>query len=717
MRFQILVSVIVSATASSVVDPCSALCRHDGPSICTGGSWTKNGICHAYVYRGNPLLRDYCYHTAATAATCPSSGKPVKAADVALLLSPPAGEEVDEPIRSRPTDAVPATTTTTTTQYRRPEIVNRPPIVVDTIPATTTTTTRRFEPPTVPAELYFTGDEDDFAALIEALGIDESATTSTTTVRPQRPVVVAAASPELQAAINVVSGMVTSREAASRDENFLTNTLEPAIGALAAASRATGAGIDAFEIWRRVQGGWFLGRTWRGSPTSNELIPIIMLATNLNVARDQMANFVERTGFSQFCTVYEAEIRRALSAHANTRWNWRRFGVHVTEAEVIADTFAADLSLYCPNILNTVALKKLAFAHRFHRVSYRSRGQGFDIRASRNRAFEDAIQDLSGGDNIDNLRRGVIRVRFRDEQGVGPGIIRDWFTEVAHQIYNPQYALFQLREDEAPHYTQISPLVIHQDNYRNWLRAVGRFMALAIIQGNPIGVTLPVMFFGKLIDAQVGLDDIASDEPMLHRSLSYIMNSDAAGLAAGGFEISLNGRDHAVTVANRVDLVGRKINSLIDPEVEGPFQEIRAGFNEVIPIQVLSGLFTPGEVRGLMFGNPTIDVEDLIRNAVFGGGYSARLRVIEWLFGYLRTLDQESLKKLLRFSTGNTQLPLGGFAMLNPRFTIDSGGAGDRLPTASTCFNQLHLPMFTSELALRTKMNQAITETGDFGRI
>jgi hypothetical protein len=68
-------------------DPCTDLCNRDGPAVCTGGSWTKsNGHCHGYVFRGDPSTGDYCYHSALTAATCPSKDKiAVKALDAARL--------------------------------------------------------------------------------------------------------------------------------------------------------------------------------------------------------------------------------------------------------------------------------------------------------------------------------------------------------------------------------------------------------------------------------------------------------------------------------------------------------------------------------------------------------------------------------------------------------------------------------------------------------
>jgi hypothetical protein len=69
-------------------DPCTRLCKFDGPEVCTDGSYTKNGdTCHNYVYRGDRLLKDYCYHTHRTKEVCPGSGAPVRPDEVESLIS------------------------------------------------------------------------------------------------------------------------------------------------------------------------------------------------------------------------------------------------------------------------------------------------------------------------------------------------------------------------------------------------------------------------------------------------------------------------------------------------------------------------------------------------------------------------------------------------------------------------------------------------------
>ena len=86
MRQYLLALSLVSFAHSSQADPCSVLCKMDGSTICSGGSWSKNGICHAYFLRGDPSLFDHCYHTSRTKESCPSSGTPVKVADAQRII-------------------------------------------------------------------------------------------------------------------------------------------------------------------------------------------------------------------------------------------------------------------------------------------------------------------------------------------------------------------------------------------------------------------------------------------------------------------------------------------------------------------------------------------------------------------------------------------------------------------------------------------------------
>ena len=75
------------------------------------------------------------------------------------------------------------------------------------------------------------------------------------------------------------------------------------------------------------------------------------------------------------------------------------------------------------------------------------------------------------------------------------------------------------------------------------------------------------------------------------------------------------------------------------------------------------------------------------------------------------TLEQK--KKFLIFVTANDRVPVGGLG--NLRMIIDNHGSVEQLPTASTCFNYLHLPPYESKEVMREKLLYAIENTTGFG--
>ena len=127
----------------------------------------------------------------------------------------------------------------------------------------------------------------------------------------------------------------------------------------------------------------------------------------------------------------------------------------------------------------------------------------------------------------------------------------------------------------------------------------------------------------------------------------------------------------------------------------------------MVPVAVTEG-FTAPALRDLIVGSSTFEVDDLMANAAFGDGYTRESLQINWLESFLREMGPEERGRFLRFCTGSTQVPIGGFAALMRRFTITRSGDPTRLPTSSTCFNQLRLPPYESEEQLRRMVGNAL---------
>jgi len=112
-----------------------------------------------------------------------------------------------------------------------------------------------------------------------------------------------------------------------------------------------------------------------------------------------------------------------------------------------------------------------------------------------------------------------------------------------------------------------------------------------------------------------------------------------------------------------------------------------------------------------------IDVDDMRANTRYIGGFSGMDPTINRFWKVVVSLSTNQQGDLLRFVTSCERPPPLGFASMNPPFTIQRVGImrdGDRLPTASTCFNTLKLPTYSTEKVLRQRLIYAIESGAGF---
>ena len=92
-------------------------------------------------------------------------------------------------------------------------------------------------------------------------------------------------------------------------------------------------------------------------------------------------------------------------------------------------------------------------------------------------------------------------------------------------------------------------------------------------------------------------------------------------------------------------------------------------------------------------------------------GFPAGNATQTWLRAIVANMDSDWLKRFLKFVTSQPVLPR---APQQEHITVDvaSHHGPNHLPTASTCFNQLHLPLYTSQAQLLEKLEQALPTEG-----
>jgi hypothetical protein len=112
-----------------------------------------------------------------------------------------------------------------------------------------------------------------------------------------------------------------------------------------------------------------------------------------------------------------------------------------------------------------------------------------------------------------------------------------------------------------------------------------------------------------------------------------------------------------------------------------------------------------------------IDVEDWKSHTRYCSyNYDAMHPSVMLFWEYLASLDQVGLSSVLKFTTGTSRLPVGGFSSFkeSEKFQLwykegeDSDTNLIKLPTAATCFMSLFLPAYTSIEQLRSRFEYAL---------
>ncbi|KAG5184389.1 hypothetical protein JKP88DRAFT_163346, partial [Tribonema minus] len=175
----------------------------------------------------------------------------------------------------------------------------------------------------------------------------------------------------------------------------------------------------------------------------------------------------------------------------------------------------------------------------------------------------------------------------------------------------------------------------------------------------------------------------------------------------------------ALTLGNVEDFV-RKLcfNQYMRPRAKALYW-IRQGFSRHDTHFPTLSMFTRPELREMYSGNETVSEADFVACLNFKDANNFKWGSPEMTAtrGYLlQAVHDESFRRqLLRWSTGYSAIP----CVVNKKFMIrvqpgirTSDGAvsilPDRLPEASTCFNELRVPSYTSLAKLQEAMATAM---------
>jgi len=292
-----------------------------------------------------------------------------------------------------------------------------------------------------------------------------------------------------------------------------------------------------------------------------------------------------------------------------------------------------------------------------------------------------------------------------------------------------------LRQDLNPYFSVVSggQVYFSMGSYDNIeeasevYRALGRLLGICLlnIEKNVILPScFPITIFKIILGEWVNFGDLELLFPDVASSIQQMCNMsdeifDALSLTFSAdvelhngpnssenisFDLIRNGSTLEVTHKNRKDYLLKYINFRLGHCL--PLKECVLGVNHCCSRDFLS-LFTPQMLQLLISGVSSFTVEELKEVTKFNG-QSEKLYpgIIQWFWECVADMTQDELSLLLAFVTGSSNLPVGGIAAIT--ITVAIGSTSNTLPTSSTCFNFLNLPVYESKEQLRERLLYAI---------
>jgi len=255
---------------------------------------------------------------------------------------------------------------------------------------------------------------------------------------------------------------------------------------------------------------------------------------------------------------------------------------------------------------------------------------------------------------------------------------------------------------------------------------LGKLMGVAIRTQNNLNLTLPPLFWKRLMLEEVTINDLKGVDECCVQMLDILRNLNEQGITSDNFgdafeninfsthdssgrivDLIKDGREIPVTY-QRAQEYAVLVEQLRLNESEKQYTAIRKGISCVVPLNLLN-LFSWKQVENMVCGAADIDV-DLLKGKTEYENISADAPHVKYFWEVLKEVSARDRSQFLRFVWGRSRLPSGrDFKRFKLTQLNKAGNPDSYLPVAHTCFFQLDLPPYSSKEIMREKFLYAIT--------
>lgn len=332
---------------------------------------------------------------------------------------------------------------------------------------------------------------------------------------------------------------------------------------------------------------------------------------------------------------------------------------------------------------------------------------------------EEVLKSVWSLDEL-NIFNFKIKTDFGEGENDEGGPTREFIELAFTNIVKPETGLFEIRNGN--YWFKYTREVTEE--MKKKFRSFGTLLGIAILNQLTIPIHFPRYFYKKLFNRKACIEDLNLYDPNLFNSLKYIQDhsckkEDMLDFSyidnEEGFEIDLtnfsyvedsdNFQPESLTDENKNEFISRTIEWIFDRSIKDQFESFQEGFKRINVNKMIYKDFTLGEIDKLISGDKIKDWESLKLNAKYLDGFSENSIVIQWFWKYFDSLNEYKKLEALRFITGSSSVPPGGFKNVHIRFLRQNDD--ETLPIAHTCFSQIDLPEYKTYEDLAKSCSEA----------
>ncbi|WUR04832.1 E3 ubiquitin-protein ligase [Vairimorpha necatrix] len=348
----------------------------------------------------------------------------------------------------------------------------------------------------------------------------------------------------------------------------------------------------------------------------------------------------------------------------------------------------------------------------------------------RNTIFYSAISWLYVLEKWD-LFKYDCKVVFIGEKGSDDGgLTREYLTLAIQKIYTRENAILYSPSGDTSKFIplKISTNLDTKEKYIRRLayKTLGFLIGLILRKSVTAEVRLDPIMWKIILEKDIFMDDLKNVDKSFSRALmdlninlNHLKEMDLRFEDEEGNELMPNGKNIIVDETNVDEYIYLCLYDKYILKIREECDLIKEGIYKIIPKETLQKL-SCDSLQKIIAGEPYIDIEDWRRNTIYHEGYDEHSLQIVAFWNVVESYTQEEKSKLLYFLTGSTRPPMGGFKHLRGKDSITQFKISPipsyndtKLPWTSSCYNNLHLPLYSTEEILREKLKKAVEFCGN----